>query len=66
MKFFDIDFSGRFILLGTDKAYHIWSMAGELVYKDIFNFPIFNVKFRPRYMTHLPLEGEKKLVDREK
>lgn len=66
MKFFDVDMSGRFILLGTDKAYHIWSMAGEMVCKDIFTCPIFNVKFRPRYMSHLPFEGEKKLAEKEK
>ena len=66
MRFFDIDMSGRFILLGTDKAYHIWSMAGQMVCKDIFTCPIFDVKFRPRYESHLPFEGEKKLMGKEK
>ena len=66
MKFFEMDPSGRFIILGTDKAYHIWSMAGELIVKDVFNAPIFNVHFRPRYMEHLPMDGEKKLLAQEK
>ena len=66
MKFFEMDASGRFIILGTDKAYYIWSMTGELIYKDIFTCPIFNVHFRPRYLTHLSVEEEKKMLDREK
>ena len=28
MNFFSMDESGRFILLGTDKSYQIWSFAG--------------------------------------
>ena len=61
MKFFEVDNSGRFIILGTDKAFHIWSMAGELIFKDIFTCQIYNVHFRPRYMNSLTLVEEKKL-----
>ena len=53
MNFFNMDKSGRFILLGTDKSYQIWSLAGEMIHKDIFTEEIFDVEFRPRFKYFL-------------
>lgn len=38
-----MDVTGRFILLGTDKSYQIWSLAGEMLHKDIFTQEIYDV-----------------------
>ena len=54
MNFFNMDVTGRFILLGTDKSYQIWSLAGEMLHKDIFTQEIYDVLFRPRFITQLP------------
>lgn len=32
-----MDASGRFLLAGTDKAYHIITSTGETIDKDIFS-----------------------------
>lgn len=59
MNFFTMDITGRFILLGTDKSYQIWSLAGEMLHKDIFTQEIYDVQFRPRYISQLSREKEK-------
>lgn len=59
MNFFNMDPTGRFILLGTDKSYQIWSLAGEMVHKDIFSQEIFDAQFRPRFKRNLNAEKEK-------
>ena len=66
MNFFTVDESARFILLGTEKSYQIWSFAGEMIYKDIFAEPISNAYFRPRYLNQLPAEQEKEMQKEEK
>lgn len=53
MTYFDMDASGRFIITGTDKTYQIWTTAGELINKDMFNTEVRDARFRPRYATKL-------------
>ena len=50
MCYFDLDPSGRFVLLGTDKGYQIWSMIGEIIIKDMMPKNIYDVQWRPKYM----------------
>lgn len=56
MTHFSIDPSGRFLMLGSENSYQIWSFAGEMVCKDIFTQNITDVQFRPRYERLLPRE----------
>lgn len=64
MSFFDMDVSGRFVITGTDKAYQIWTTAGELISRDIFSSEIKNVHFRPRYINKLSNEIEAQIEAR--
>ena len=41
-------------------------MAGQLVFKNNETMDIRNVQFRPRYITQISKEEEKKLTDAEK
>lgn len=66
MTFFFMEQSGRFVILGTDKMFQIWNMAGELVFKNNETMDIKNVQFRPRYITNVSKEEEKQLAEREK
>ena len=66
MNFFSMDESSRFILLGTDKSYQIWSFAGEMLHKDIFTQEINDVQFRPRFISKVTDVEEKEIQKREK
>lgn len=56
LNFFKMDQSGRFVLLGTEKSYQIWNMAGEMLFKDTLIKTINNLEWRPREMKMLPEE----------
>ena len=43
LSFFKIDASGRFVLLGTEKSYQVWSIIGEMIFKDTLLKPINNL-----------------------
>lgn len=66
LSFFKIDASGRFVLLGTEKSYQVWSIIGEMIFKDTLLKPINNLEWRPRNMKTLSEEGEDKLIQEEK
>ncbi len=48
-----MDQSGRFVLLGTEKSYQIWNMAGEMLFKDTLMKTVNNLEWRPRAMKML-------------
>jgi hypothetical protein len=54
MNFFEVEASGRFVLLGTEKGYQIWSFIGESVTKDTLQKTIHDVQWRPRVFNLLP------------
>jgi hypothetical protein len=66
MNFFQVDASGRFVLLGTEKGYQIWNFIGESVTKDTLQKNIHDVQWRPRVFSQLPDAEEKALLEQEK
>jgi len=62
MNFFQVEASGRFVLLGTEKGYQIWSFIGESVSKDTLQKTIYDVQWRPRVFNLLPENEERKLM----
>lgn len=58
LNFFKMDESGRFVLLGTEKSYQIWNMAGEMLFKDTLIKIINNLEWRPRTTRSLNEEEE--------
>jgi hypothetical protein len=53
MAFFQLDISGRFVLLGTEKSFQVWNMIGEIITKDTLQKNIHDVQWRPRFMNSL-------------
>ncbi len=66
LNYFKGDPSGRFILLGTQKSYQIWNMAGEMLFKDTLLKPVNDLQWRPRALAKLSLEQEDKMAQEEK
>lgn len=66
MNFFEVDPSGRFVLLGTEKGYQVWNFIGEIITKDTLQKNIADVHWRPRLLNQLPDEQERALLDSEK
>lgn len=66
MNFFEVEGSGRFVLLGTEKGYQIWNFIGESVTKDTLQKSIHDVQWRPRVFNLLGEEEEKRLMEQEK
>lgn len=51
--FFKIDSSGRFVLLGTEKSYQVWTIIGEIIFKDTLGKTVNNLEWRPRMIKNL-------------
>jgi hypothetical protein len=66
MTFFQVDPSGRFILLGTEKGYQVWNFIGEIITKDTLQKNIHDVQWRPRMFNHLSDQEEKAMLEQEK
>ncbi len=63
MTFFQVDPSGRFILLGTEKGYQVWNFIGEIITKDTLQKNIHDVQWRPRMFNHLSDQEEKSMLE---
>jgi hypothetical protein len=66
MHIFNVDPSGRFILLGTEKGYQVWNFIGEIVTKDTLQKSLHDLQWRPRMANRLLDDGERKLFEQEK
>ena len=66
MTFFNVDPSGRFILLGTEKGYQVWNFIGEIIIKDSLQKNLHDPQWRPRLVNKLSEEGERGLMEKEK
>lgn len=64
MSSFSADSSGRFILIGTEKSYQVWSFIGEIITKDTMQRNIQDLQWRPRIETVLDEKEERMLVEK--
>ena len=55
MTYLKFDPSGKYLLLGShdSKSIQIWTILGELIFRDVAMKPIGDVYWRPRLITTL-------------
>lgn len=65
MTYLSFDPSGKYLLLGSEdsKSIQIWTVLGELVFRDAAMRPIGDVRWRPRLMKFLDEKADKGLFD---
>lgn len=65
MTYLSFDPSGKYLLLGSEdsKSIQIWTVLGELVWRDAAMRPIGDVQWRPRMIKFLDEKTEKGLFE---
>ena len=65
MNYLTFDPSGKFLLLGSyqSKSIQIWTILGELLFRDAVMRPLANVNWRPRLVKAMNPKEEQELFD---